>query len=85
MADSETKNQERIKKLEEKIEKLSEECKWCHKEVYGLGMQISDGHRNNEYWDTKDLMKQRRSEALALARKIEVLTKDLEKLKLEAS
>ena len=84
MTNSETKNQERIKQLEEEIEKLSEECKWCHNEVDGLGMQISDGHRNNEYWDTKDLMKQRRSEALALARKIEALTQELEKLKLEA-
>ena len=85
MTNSETINQARIKQLEEEIEKLSEECKWCHKEVYGLGVQISDGHRNNEYWDTKDLMKQRRSEALALARKIEALTQELEKLKLEAS
>ncbi|MCD6535218.1 MAG: hypothetical protein J7L25_14250 [Deltaproteobacteria bacterium] len=87
MTNSETKNQnqERIKQLEEEIEKLSEECKWCHKQVYGLGMQISDGYRNNEYWDTKDLMKQRRSEALALAREIEVLTQELEKLKLEVS
>ena len=85
MTNSETKNQERIKHLEEEIEKLSHKCKWCHKQVYDLGMQISDGGRNNEYWDTKDLMKQRRSEALALARKIDVLMQELEKLKLAAS
>ena len=85
MANSETKNQEHIKQLEEEIEKLNRKCKWCHNEVDGLGRQISDGYRNNEYWDTKDLMKQRRSEALALARKIEVLTQELEKLKSEAS
>jgi len=87
MANSETKNQnqKRIKQLEEEIEKLNRKCKWCHNEVDGLGRQISDGYRNNEYWDTKDLMKQRRSEALALARKIEVLTQELEKLKLETS
>jgi len=87
MANSETKNQnqKRIKQLEEEIEKLNRKCKWCHNEVDGLGRQIIDGYRNNEYWDTKDLMKQRRSEALALARKIEVLTQELEKLKLETS
>ena len=85
MTNSETKNQESIKQLEEEIDKLSRKCKWCHNEVEGLGRQISDGGRTNEYWDTKDLMKQRRSEAWALAREIEVFTQKLEKLKLEAS
>jgi len=47
----------------------------------GLSRQIDDAYRNDDFWDTKDLIKQRRSEAGDAKRKMDKLIKELESIK----
>jgi len=70
-----------IEKLEENIKELTKRCDWYRLEIVGLSQQIDDVYRNKEYWDTKDLISQKREESWFLEFEIEKAKKELEKLK----
>ena len=79
--DSNTPDQKSIKDIESEIEALHHRYKWCLDQMEGLSRQIDDAYRNDDYWDTKDLIKQRRSEAGDAKRKMDKLIKELESIK----
>jgi len=69
-----------IKELKTLIESLTKQRDWCRDQVEGLARQIDDSYRNDEYWDTKDLISQRREEAWGFEREIQNAKQKLQKL-----
>jgi chromosome segregation ATPase len=72
---------DQIKQLEEKIDSLSQREDWCRNQMEGLDRQSSGCGRNDDYWDTRDLIKERRSEAMDLEREIKMMEQQLADLK----
>ena len=72
-----------IEKLEAQIRLLIGKQDWARDQVEGLERQSSGGDacRNDEYWDTRDLIKQRRREVWHFDRELEETKVELEKLK----
>jgi len=79
--DTNTHDQKSITDIENEIETLHDRYEWCLDQMEGLSRQIDDAYRNDDYWDTKDLIKQRGSEAGNAKRKMEKLIKELERIK----
>jgi len=80
MSNSNEDNYEKIELMETEIELLITRRNWCNDEVKGLGRQIDDSYRNDDYWETKDLIKERRAEKLELDSKIKQLIKELKRV-----
>lgn len=80
MSDNQTEKNKREEELLAKIKKCREKAAWCRKEVEGLYRSIDDSCRDSYYWDTKDLISDRRSEAFDMDREAERLEAELARL-----
>ncbi len=70
-------NDDKILQLKEKIEVVAGRAKWYRDQVAGMEKQNSHGSRTTEWWDIRDVIKERRAEARVVEDQLEELKRQL--------